>query len=236
MMLLVAPLNTLFGRTEPTGFTPQERRQFKKGEIMSANYIRKELIDSDAIVTSENSEVIQLDGCDVGTIQIVQGANAAAVDVPSDDISVDDNTFTYEDHGLVTGTVGQFTTSDTLPTGISALTNYYIIKIDADVFKVATSYALAVAGTAVNITGAGVGDQTFTPTAKSGSVQVQVTNVSDPASGDWVSKGAAVSLSGGAATSAVEYDRKELAYSKLRVAYTHTAGQFSLQIIANLKT
>lgn len=92
----------------------------------------------------------------------------SAVVVPSSDISVANDTFTKTAHGLLTGLKGQFTTSSALPTGISAATDYFIIVVDDNTFKVATTYNNAVAGTAVNITGAGTGNQTFTPTALAG--------------------------------------------------------------------
>lgn len=49
-----------------------------------------------------------------------------------------------------------------LPTGLSAATDYYVIKITDSTIKVATSYANAVAGTAVGITnGTGSGTNTL---------------------------------------------------------------------------
>ncbi len=56
----------------------------------------------------------------------------------------------------------QFTTSGVLPTGLSAATDYYVIKLTDTTIKVATSYANAVAGTAVGITsGTGSGTNTL---------------------------------------------------------------------------
>jgi hypothetical protein len=64
---------------------------------------------------------------------------------------------------------------------------------------------------------------------------VQVTCVSSPSSSDWINKGDAVVLTGGAQNVAIEYDRKDLAHNKMRIAYTHTSGTFRLQAILNLK-
>lgn len=97
-------------------------------------------------------------------------AQVAAV-VPS--ASISGNVFTKTAHGLVTGTVGQFTTSDTLPTGIVAVTNYWIIRLTANTFSVGSSLANAQAGTAVVLSDAGVGNQTFTPTSGSGVIKLQ---------------------------------------------------------------
>ena len=63
---------------------------------------------------------------------------------------------------ILTGTRVQLTTSGTLPGGLAAATNYYVIVVDGNTFKLATSYANAVAGTAINITDAGTGTQTVT--------------------------------------------------------------------------
>lgn len=65
-------------------------------------------------------------------------------------------------HGLLTGDGPiQFTNSGGgLPAGIAAVTDYWIVKIDADNFKLATSLANALAGTVVDITTNGTGVQT----------------------------------------------------------------------------
>ncbi len=66
------------------------------------------------------------------------------------------------------GLVVQFTTSTTLPTGISAATDYYVVPISSSTYKVATSLANAIAGTVVAYTNTGTGDQTATPVALAG--------------------------------------------------------------------
>lgn len=55
----------------------------------------------------------------------------------------------------------QLTTTTTLPGGLSLATDYYVIKVTDLTCKFATSYANAVAGTAVNITDAGTGTHTI---------------------------------------------------------------------------
>lgn len=86
----------------------------------------------------------------------VQSFLAAAVSVAAD-------TITITAHGYVTGLKAALAGTN-LPGGLSA-TNYYIIKVDANTIQVATSYANAVAGTAVNITSQGTtADAAFTPT------------------------------------------------------------------------
>lgn len=70
----------------------------------------------------------------------------------------------YVDHtfyALQPYTRVQLTTTTTLPGGLSLATDYYIIKISDTRCSFATSYANAVAGTAVNITDAGTGTHTI---------------------------------------------------------------------------
>lgn len=68
-------------------------------------------------------------------------------------------------HGYLTGDVGQLSTSDTLPTGFAASTDYHVIKVDANSYALASSQDNAVAGTRILPSGLGVGNQTFTPNA-----------------------------------------------------------------------
>lgn len=81
---------------------------------------------------------------------------------------------TLTSHGLATGDGVYLTTTGALPTGLTANTRYWVIKVDANTFRLATSLANALAGTAINTSGsqsgthtarlapAGVGDGTTT--------------------------------------------------------------------------
>jgi hypothetical protein len=55
----------------------------------------------------------------------------------------------------------QVSTTTTLPAGLAAATDYYVIKVTDLTCKLATSYANAVAGTAIDITTAGTGTHTI---------------------------------------------------------------------------
>ena len=61
---------------------------------------------------------------------------------------------------ILTGTRVRLTTTTTLPGGLATATDYYVIRVSDTTFKLATSYANAVAGTAINITDAGTGTHT----------------------------------------------------------------------------
>lgn len=63
-----------------------------------------------------------------------------------------------------TGAAVTFTTTGTLPAGLSLATTYFLIEVTATTFKVATTWANSFAGTAINITDAGTGVHTVVPT------------------------------------------------------------------------
>jgi hypothetical protein len=100
------------------------------------------------------------------------GADQLDVDVGSakafasaTDLVLHTGVITETTHGYVTGDVGQLTTSGALPTGFSASTDYFVIRVDADSYQLASSYANALAGTQIRPTALGTGNQTFTPSA-----------------------------------------------------------------------
>lgn len=88
---------------------------------------------------------------------------AAKAFASATDISLVNGAITESTHGYETGVVGQLSTSGSLPTGFSASTDYYVIRIDADTYALASSYANAVAGTRIIPTAIGSGNQTYTP-------------------------------------------------------------------------
>lgn len=81
--------------------------------------------------------------------------------------------FTNTDvNNFALGLVVQFTTSTTLPTGIAAATDYYVVPVTTKTYHVATSLANALAGTVVAYTDTGTGNQTATPTAIAGATLI----------------------------------------------------------------
>lgn len=63
---------------------------------------------------------------------------------------------------LITGRKVQLTTTGTLPTGLALATDYYLIVVDSTHIQFASSLSNAVAGTAIDLTGAGSGTNTVT--------------------------------------------------------------------------
>lgn len=91
-----------------------------------------------------------------------------AVDTSADTLQFDEDIL-----ALFTGDRVQLTTSGTLPTGLSLATNYYVIvdfthaNDDRKIaIKLATSYANALTGTNIDITGSGSGTHTVTKKAE----------------------------------------------------------------------
>lgn len=72
------------------------------------------------------------------------------------------DTLTNAAHGLLTGDGPvQIETTGTEPAGLTISTNYYVIKVDANTFKLAASREAALAGTAETFTDNGTGTQTL---------------------------------------------------------------------------
>lgn len=81
---------------------------------------------------------------------------SAAVSTGSDTVTILDYAFPAQ------GQKVQLTTTDTLPTGLSTSTDYWIIRASSTTIKFASSLDNANAGTAIDITGAGSGVHTMT--------------------------------------------------------------------------
>ena len=113
----------------------------------------------------------------VAAKKVLEGA-AGGFDAATDEITI-------VAHGYQDGVVVQATTTDTLPTGISAGTDYWVGVEDVDTIKIYASKADLIAGTAVNFTDqGGTGDTTFTQQADDVELLIEVSPTSD---GPWVS-------------------------------------------------
>lgn len=100
-----------------------------------------------------------------------------------------DDTCTRVSHGMKLGQIVQLSSSGTLPAGLSANTNYYVVPLTADTFKLSTSLANAKSGTFVDITSTGSGTHTITPNpgvffsiTSAGQVQYYSSNITGTAS------------------------------------------------------
>lgn len=126
-------------------------------------------------ITLANTGAVALAGNDHSTVGIgklpklaigeYDAADAVEAVAASDtDINTDTGVISITAHGFSTGDCVNVATSNTLPTGISANTAYYVKKSNDNAFTLYDTRAHAVAGEAtglVDITAAGTGDQTF---------------------------------------------------------------------------
>lgn len=125
-------------------------------------------------------------------------------------------------HGMLTGLKVQVSNSGgALPGGLAAATDYYVIKLSADTFSLASSLVNAVAGTAINITDAGTGTQTVTPTAIAGASFKLQGSLDDST---YVDLGVSNNIT---ASANFIYEKVDPMYNYIRCSYTMTAGQIS---------
>jgi hypothetical protein len=170
-------------------------------------------------------EVHNADDSGDGSISVVvtTAGTASEVDVTA-------NTVTITSHGMLTGLKGQLTTTGTLPGGLSTSTDYFVIYVDANTIKFASSLVNAQAGTAINITNQGTSGavNTFTATSlATASWKLQQANDKN----NPIDLGTATNITT-SATLSLEKDRP--LYRYVRVWVTLAAGQLTmpLQILA----
>lgn len=155
---------------------------------------------------------------------------AATVDTPSNKtflaaaVTINPaNTITISAHGYTTGLKVQISNPGTLPTGITAVTDYFVIVVNANTIKLASSLVNALAGTSISITNIGSGTNTVNVTALAGaSVKLQQSN-------DNVNWSDIANTSTNITQTAViflEKDRPTFQY--VRLFLTLTAGHISL--------
>ena len=150
------------------------------------------------------------------------------------------NTVTITAHGQVLGSKGQLSTSSSLPTGLSTSTDYFIIVVDANTVKFASSLANAVAGTAIVPTTSGVGTQTFTPTTSTGNVikaqasndNVYFTDITTTNFPACPGATVTVSTSSGAG---VCWDLGRPSFRYVNINYAPSAGQINFSVLLNAK-
>lgn len=83
------------------------------------------------------------------------------------------DTITVASHEFLTGDIAYYNRQGgTLIPGLTDLTTYYAIKVDADTIKLASTKSNAFAGTAVDITGTGTGTQSISRRHKINSLRV----------------------------------------------------------------
>ena len=168
-------------------------------------------------------------GCDsFSCIADIDVDTPAAIIVASAAITFATASWEKTAHGLTSGLKVQLTTSSALPSGLSLATDYFVIVVDANNFKLAVSLVNALAGTAVALANAGVGNQTVTPVALAGGT-IKLEQAND-LNGPWVILGSATNVTADADV-ILSADRPTTRF--IRVYLTLTAGNISanLQIL-----
>lgn len=101
-----------------------------------------------------------------GRSVIGSGTGTLAETVASGDVNTTNETWDVASNvdTWITGMKVQVSTDDTLPGGLSASTDYWIIRDSATTIQFATTLSNAIDGTAINLTSSGVGNHTVTHT------------------------------------------------------------------------
>lgn len=190
--------------------------------------IQKDLFASVGLLTTQagDSEVIKLNYGDRLSVQSFYDVSApAAKVVASASIVFATATWTSTAHGFTTGLAVQLTTSGALPTPLQLATNYYVIVLTANTFKLASSLANALAGTAVTLSDAGTGNQTVTPVALAGaSVGYYLSNVEEGDYWTLVTTATAITVDGSSYLA-----QPDVAYRRFKAVKSLTSGVVSLQ-------
>lgn len=166
-----------------------------------------------------------------GLIAVCAVENSTAITFVDGDVNVTNDTITATAHGWATGRkVAASNSGGALPGGLSA-TTYYIIVVDANTVKLATSLANAQAGTQVDITSAaGGGTHSLTPAALSGaSVKLQWS----PDDTNWydLTSGVAQNIT---TTANLAFLVTETGYKSIRAVTAIAAGQVNIEVIGNI--
>lgn len=182
------------------------------------------ILTSDFATTTANSDVVDLTTARTACLVAAVTVAASTADTFVDgDVSTGDDTITLTAHGWQTGRKVAATTSGVLPGGLSA-TDYYVIRVDADTIKLASSYANSQAGTAVDITSAaGGGTHTLTPAALASSTVVLQGSVDNSTFINVASGSNNIT-----ATANFMYDITAFSYRYARLQFALSAGQLSV--------
>lgn len=147
------------------------------------------------------------------------------------DVTVGSDSIAETAHGLELGDIVRLTTTGTLPAGLALATDYYVIRVDANNFKLASSLANAEAGTAVDITAAaGGGTHTVTQQERvHAGMDVNIVNTLSISATDLDIRnlvfatdkvdvsGSSVSISGSVTVTATDFDIRNLVFADDKV-------------------
>lgn len=194
------------------------------------------LLDTETVAAAKYGSAVELEHMVLADATAsITVANPDDVDFTDADVNDTNNSVTVAGHGLLTGTKVQVSTDDTLPDGLAAATDYYIIKVSSSVFKFATSQANALAGTAIDLLDAGTGNHTVeVNTTVAGSAKLQKTN--DRASEDsraWFDVASSSQNFTGSTT--LNWALVDIGFVAVRAVVTVTSGTVTVSTRINAK-
>ena len=144
-------------------------------------------------------------------------------------VDITANTITMTAHGLETGAIVKVSSDGTQPAPLELTpTVYYVIKVDANTIKLATSAANALAGTAVDITSIGADGNTHTLTAEAlagCSVKLQEVNDLTDTWHDIANTSNNITAAGKVVETLSNFESRFL-----RAVFTITTGQVGLKV------
>ena len=151
-------LTTICGTMNTNGAATTGRKGLVSTAVMNTLF-------GDTRVTSGDYHDQRVEGSSLRVLTNIAGFDRIDeyVDMPSNNAASGTFTAATTDictkvgHGFVTGQKVRVSSATTLPAGLAAATTYYVIRLTADTFKLASSDANATAGTAVDITDTGTG-------------------------------------------------------------------------------
>lgn len=180
--------------------------------------------DLGVISAAESSSAVDVSGGQTLSAQVVVDVMSGNKAFASTDVDVDEDTITIASHGFLTGTEVQLTTSGALPTGVTTLTDYYVIRVDANTIQLAASASDAEAGNALDLTAAGSGSSSVNPVAISGaSVTLQKSNDGT----NWASESATNITTDGS----IAIDKTDPTFRYYRVTFAISAGSMDISIL-----
>lgn len=173
-------------------------------------------------ITTVYGDPISMDGAlTLGIACVVDVNTPVAKTFPASDVNVATDTITVASHGFTTGLKTQVGNPGTLPSGISAVTDYFVIVVTSSTFKLASSLVNALAGTAIDIMSQGSGTNTITPVALAGAnVKLQKSNDGT----NWVDEGSPTNIT---ADAVIPLEKVDPTFLFMRLAFAVTAGSFS---------
>lgn len=122
------------------------------------------LVYTQSIATYANNTTYSFIAGGDGYADVTLSVRSGSSDVSVSAASSTTDALTSTAHGMATGDSGYISTAGTLPAGLSTNTLYWVIVVDANTFKLATSLANALAGTAIDLTTNGAGTHTLART------------------------------------------------------------------------